>query len=65
MYVIRHCFICRLSDSTVSEEAGIDPTTVANMALTARRSNHSVRSHSELNSANHQNYKVLKYITKV
>ncbi len=25
MYAIRHCFICRSSDSTVSEDAGIDP----------------------------------------
>ncbi len=27
MYVIQHCFICHPSDSTVSEEAGIDPRT--------------------------------------
>jgi hypothetical protein len=32
-----HCFICRPSDSTVSENA---------LALTARRSNHSARSHT-------------------
>jgi hypothetical protein len=25
MYVIQHCFICRPSDSTVSEDAGIEP----------------------------------------
>jgi hypothetical protein len=37
MYVIQHCFI---SDSTVSEDAGIEPRTVATLALTARRSNH-------------------------
>jgi hypothetical protein len=37
MYVIQYCFICRPSDSTVSEDAGIEPRTVA----TARRSNHS------------------------
>jgi len=33
MYDIKHCFICRPSDSTVSEEAGIDPGTVENLAL--------------------------------
>ncbi len=38
--------ICRPSDSTVSEDAGIEPRTVATSALTARRSNHSARSHS-------------------
>ncbi len=25
-YFIQHCFICRTSDSTVSEDAGIDPS---------------------------------------
>jgi hypothetical protein len=45
MYVIQHCFICRPSDSTVSEDAGIEPRTVATLALTARRSNHLARSH--------------------
>ena len=45
MYCIQHCFICRLSDSTVSEDAGIEPSTVATLALAARRSNHSARSH--------------------
>ncbi len=25
IYVIQHCFICRPSDSTVSEDAGIEP----------------------------------------
>ncbi len=39
------CFICRPSDSTVSEDAVIVPRTVAILALTARRSNHSARSH--------------------
>ncbi len=29
MYNIQHCFICRPSDSTVLEEAGIEPRTVA------------------------------------
>jgi hypothetical protein len=37
MYCIQHCFFCRPSDSTVSEDAGI--------ALAVRRSNHSARSH--------------------
>jgi hypothetical protein len=41
MYVIQHCFICRPSDSTVSEDAGIEPRTVATLALTAIRSIHS------------------------
>jgi hypothetical protein len=35
MYDIQHCFICRPSDSTVSEDAGIEPRTVA-AALTTR-----------------------------
>ncbi len=42
---IQHCFICRPSDSTVSEEAGFEPRTVATTALTVRRSNHSATSH--------------------
>jgi hypothetical protein len=29
MYDIKYCFICRPSDSTVSEDAGIEPRTVA------------------------------------
>jgi hypothetical protein len=45
MYDIQHCFICRPSDSTVSEDAGIEPRTVATTALAVRRSNHSARSH--------------------
>jgi len=36
MYVIQHCFICRPSDSNVSEDAGIEPRTVANSALAVR-----------------------------
>jgi hypothetical protein len=48
MYVtIQHCFICLLSVSTVSEDAGIEPRTVATWALIARRSNHSDRSHPQ------------------
>ncbi len=40
VYDFQHCFICRPSDSTVSEDAGIEPTTVATTALavTVRRS---------------------------
>jgi hypothetical protein len=40
-----HCFICRPSDFTVSEYAGIEPRTVATSALAVRRCNHSARSH--------------------
>ncbi len=40
MNSIQHCFICRPSDSTVSEDAGIEPRTVATSALAVRRSNH-------------------------
>ncbi len=39
MYCIQHCFICRPSDSTVSEDAGIEPRTVAT-SLAVRCSNH-------------------------
>ncbi len=37
-YFIQHCFICRHSDSTVSEDAGIAPRTVTTLALTFRYS---------------------------
>jgi hypothetical protein len=40
MYYIQHCFICRPSDSTVSEDAGTEPRTVGTSALAVRRSNH-------------------------
>jgi hypothetical protein len=50
MYDIQHCFICRPSDSTVSEDAGIKPRTVATTALAVRRSNHSARSHPLINT---------------
>ncbi len=40
MFYIQHCRICRPSDSTVSEDAGIEPRTVATFALAVRRSNH-------------------------
>jgi hypothetical protein len=45
MNYIQHCFICHPSDSTVSEDAGIEPRTVATLALAVGRSNHSARSH--------------------
>ncbi len=47
MYDIQHCFICRPSDSTVSEDAGIEPRTVASTALAVSRSNHSPISHPQ------------------
>jgi hypothetical protein len=47
MYDIQHCFICRPSDSTVSEDARIEPGTVATTALAVRRSNHSANSHPQ------------------
>ncbi len=43
MYVIQNCFICRFSDSTVAEDALIEPRIVATLELTARRSNYSAR----------------------
>ncbi len=47
-YFIQHGFICRPSDSTLSETAGIEPRTVATSALAVGRSNHTARSHPEL-----------------
>ena len=41
LVLVQHCFIRRPSDSTVSEDAGIEPWTVATSALAVRRSNHS------------------------
>jgi hypothetical protein len=38
---MQHCFNCRPSLSTVSEDAGIEPRSVASTALAVRRSNHS------------------------
>jgi hypothetical protein len=43
MFFIQHCFICRPSDSTVSEDAGIEPRTFG-LALAVRRSNHLAKS---------------------
>jgi hypothetical protein len=37
MYFIQHCFVCRPLDSTVSEDAEIEPRTVATSALAVRR----------------------------
>ncbi len=34
VYVIQHCFICRSSDYSVSEDSGIEARTVAPLALT-------------------------------
>ncbi len=48
MYDIQHCFICHPSNFTVSEDARIEPRTVASLALTARCSNHLARSHPHL-----------------
>jgi hypothetical protein len=39
VYDIEHCFICRPSDSIVSEDARIEPRTVAITILAVRRSN--------------------------
>jgi hypothetical protein len=41
LYFIQHCFICHSSDSTVSEDAGIEPRTVGTSTLAVRCSNHS------------------------
>ncbi len=43
---IQHYFIGRPSDSTVSEDAGIEPRTVATTALAVKRSNHLAISNS-------------------
>jgi hypothetical protein len=40
-YYIQHCFTRRPADSTVSEDAGNDPKTVATFALAVSRSSHS------------------------
>jgi hypothetical protein len=45
MYFIIHCFVCRPSDSIVSEDAGIELRTFATLAFAVRRSNHSASSH--------------------
>jgi hypothetical protein len=45
LHFSQHCFICRPSDSAVSEDAGIEPRTVVILALTFTRSSHSATSH--------------------
>jgi hypothetical protein len=45
MYFIQHCFICLPSDSTVSEDAGIEPRTVATRLDLIH---YSARSHPQL-----------------
>jgi hypothetical protein len=47
MYFIQHCFLGRPSDYTVSEDAEIEPRTVATSALAVRRSSHSAKSHPQ------------------
>jgi hypothetical protein len=37
-------FLCRPSDSTVSDDDGLKPSTVATLTLAVKRSNHSARS---------------------
>ena len=44
-YIIQHCCICCPSDSSMSEDAEIEPSTVATSALTFRCRNHTIRSH--------------------
>jgi hypothetical protein len=44
MYFIQHCSVCRPSDSAVSEDAEIEPRTVATSAFAVIRFNHSARS---------------------
>ncbi len=42
--LVQYCFIWRPSDSTVSEDVGIEPRIVATSALTVRRSSYSATS---------------------
>jgi hypothetical protein len=60
MYVIQSCFICGPSDSTVSEDAGIEPRTVATFALTARCATNFARSHPQSRSTSTKLHDVLK-----
>jgi hypothetical protein len=63
MYCIQHCFICRPpSDSTVSEDAGIEPRTVATSALAVRHSNLSAKSHPQILSLLTVSDGLLKFI---
>ncbi len=58
---IQHCFICRPSDSTVSEDAGIEPRTVATSEL--------ARSHPLLDWSNisecHNFEKYVKFLSSI
>ncbi len=47
VYVIQQCFICCLSDFTVSEDARIEERTAMTLTLTARRSNYLARYHPQ------------------
>jgi hypothetical protein len=62
-HVTQHSFICRPSYSTVSEDAGIEPTTVATLALTARRSNRSANPQNENMLGLFDNINNLQYFT--
>jgi hypothetical protein len=50
--VSMYYFICHPSDSTVSEDSGIEPRTVATTAMTARRYNNSAKSHPNMQLPN-------------
>jgi hypothetical protein len=69
MYFIQHCFICRPSDSNVSEEdAKNEPRTVASLAMAVRCSNHSARSHPQVfisSTVMRGTYSVLTVISSV
>ncbi len=47
MYFIQLCFICRPEDSSVLEDAGIEPRTIETLVLEVRRSNHLARSYPQ------------------
>jgi hypothetical protein len=38
IYFIQHCFICRLSDSAMSKDAGIEPRTVCDFSIGSQTS---------------------------
>ncbi len=59
---IQHCLICRPSDVTVSEDAEIEPRTVATFALAVRRSNNLARSHPPLHSLLYMYYVLYLYV---
>ena len=46
--IFMYCFACRLSDSNVLADVGIEPRTVATFALAVRGSNTAPRSHLQL-----------------